>query len=106
LLTEADYKRLVAAAEKSGDIRAKALFESMYYSGMRVSEALQLRVDHVQKGLKVIEDIKGKGSKYRDIYMSDKLIKSLREYLEVRQQPHSVGNNILRKSFFMLISWT
>ncbi|NRD81132.1 tyrosine-type recombinase/integrase [Bacillus sp. BRMEA1] len=89
LLTEDDYKRLIASTEKSRDIRAKALFESMYYSGMRISEALQLRVDHVQKGLKVIEDIKGKGSKYRDIYMSDKLIKSLREYIEVRQQPFS-----------------
>jgi integrase/recombinase XerD len=89
LLTEADFKLLIAAIEKVGDLRAKALFESMYYSGMRISEALQLRVDHVEKGLKVIEDIKGKGSKYRDIYMSDKLIKSLKEYLEVRQQPYS-----------------
>lgn len=89
LLTENDFKRLIAATEEAGNIRAKALFESMYYSGMRISEALQLRVDHVQNGYKVIEDIKGKGSKYRDIYMSDKLLKSLREYLEVRQQPFS-----------------
>jgi integrase/recombinase XerD len=89
LLTEDDYKRLVAAVEKAGDIRAKALFDAMYYSGMRISEALQLRVDHVEKASKVIEDIKGKGSKYRDIYMSAKLIKSLREYLEVRNQPFS-----------------
>lgn len=89
LLTEADYKRLIANIEVAGDIRTKALFESMYYSGMRISEALQLRVDHVQNGYKVIEDIKGKGAKYRDIYMSDKLIKSLREYLEIRQQPYS-----------------
>jgi integrase/recombinase XerD len=95
LLTESDYKRLIAATEKAGDIRAKALFESMYYSGMRISEALQLRVDHVQKSSKVIEDIKGKGSKYRDIYMSDKLLKSLREYLEVRQQPFSSTTKLL-----------
>ncbi|WP_042375257.1 tyrosine-type recombinase/integrase [Neobacillus jeddahensis] len=89
LLTESDYKCLIGAANEAHDTRAKALFESMYYSGMRISEALQLRTDHVEKGLKVIEDIKGKGSKYRDIYMSDKLIKSLREYLEVRNQPYS-----------------
>jgi integrase/recombinase XerD len=95
LLTEADYKRLVSTAENAHDIRAKALFDSMYYSGMRISEALQLRVDHVQKGLKVIEDIKGKGSKYRDIYMSDKLLKSLREYLDVRQQPFSSTTKLL-----------
>jgi integrase/recombinase XerD len=95
LLTEKDYKRLVATAEESGDIRSKALFDSMYFSGMRISEALQLRVDHVQNGLKIIEDIKGKGNKYRDIYMSDKLIKSLREYLEVRNQPYASTTNLL-----------
>lgn len=87
LLTEDDYKRLIMATEEAGDTRAKALFESMYYSGMRISEALQLRVDHVVKGVKIIEDIKGKGGKYRDIYMSDKLITSLREYLKVRKIP-------------------
>jgi integrase/recombinase XerD len=89
LLTEDDFKRLITAIEEVGDCRAKALFETMYYSGMRISEALQLRVDHVQNGYKVIEDIKGKGSKYRDIYMSDKLLKSLREYLKIRHQPFS-----------------
>jgi integrase/recombinase XerD len=89
LLTELDYKRLVETAEGAGDLRAIALFEVMYYSGMRISEALQLRIDHVEKGLKVIEDIKGKGSKYRDIYMSDKALKSLGAYLKVRQQPFS-----------------
>lgn len=89
LLTEGDYTRLIAATEQVNDIRAKALFDSMYYSGMRISEALQLRVDHVEKELKVIEDIKGKGGKYRDIYISDKLISSLRNYLKVRNQPFS-----------------
>jgi integrase/recombinase XerD len=95
LRTESDYKRLVTAAEKVRDVRAKALFEAMYYSGMRISEALQLRIDHVQKGKKVIEDIKGKGSKYRDIYISDKLIKSLREYMQVRAQPFSSTTKLL-----------
>ncbi|MDP4085784.1 MAG: tyrosine-type recombinase/integrase [Bacillota bacterium] len=95
LLTEDDFKRLIMASENAEDSRAKALFETMYYSGMRISEALQLRVDHVEKGLKVIEDIKGKGSKYRDIYMSDKLIKSLSEYLKVRKQPFSSTTKLL-----------
>jgi integrase/recombinase XerD len=89
LLTESDYERLVKSVVEANDVRSKALFEVMYYSGMRISEALQLRVDHVEKGLKIIEDIKGKGSKYRDIYMSDKLIKSLRDYLSIRNQPYS-----------------
>ncbi|WP_429822962.1 tyrosine-type recombinase/integrase, partial [Delftia tsuruhatensis] len=83
LLTEDDFKALIGAVETSGDIRTKGIFEAMYYSGMRVSEALQLRMDHVTSGKKIIEDIKGKGGKYRDIYISDKLRNSLKAYLEV-----------------------
>lgn len=89
LLTEADYELLMTAVKTAGDIRAKAMFETMYYSGMRVSEMLQLRMDHVQSKKKIIEDIKGKGSKYRTIFISDKLMDTLNEYLDVRKQPYS-----------------
>ncbi|WP_409276402.1 tyrosine-type recombinase/integrase (plasmid) [Neobacillus sp. SCS-31] len=95
LLTEGDFVRLLTAVVNAQDLRAKALFESMYYSGMRISEALQLRIDHVTKGAKVIEDIKGKGSKYRPIFISDKLLDSLREYLEVRVQPYGSTTDAL-----------
>lgn len=89
LLTKEDYERLIKVVEDAGDIRTKALFNAMYFSGMRVSEALQLRVDHVQSGNKVVEDIKGKGNKYRPIFISAKLLESLNHYLEVRKQPYS-----------------
>lgn len=89
LLTEEDFEALIKQVEAAGDIRSKAMFEAMYYSGMRVSEMLQLRIDHVTSGKTIIEDIKGKGGKYRDIYISDKLKKSLKAYLEVRKQPFS-----------------
>jgi len=95
LLTEDDFAAIIKAVASAGDLRTKAIFETMYYSGMRVSEALQLRVDHVQKELKVIEDIKGKGGKYRPIFISDKLIKTLNEYVEVRKQPYSIHTNLL-----------
>lgn len=89
LLTRDDFERLMEAVDAAGDIRSKALFETMYYSGMRVSEALQLRIDHVQKGSRVIEDIKGKGGKYRPVFISDKLLTTLRKYLRERKQPFS-----------------
>lgn len=89
VLTEEDYLKLIEAVEDAGDIRAKALFSTMYYTGMRISEALQYRVDHVKNKQKVIEDIKGKGNKYRPIFISDKLIDILEEYLAVRTQPYS-----------------
>ncbi|WP_019244555.1 MULTISPECIES: tyrosine-type recombinase/integrase [Bacillus] len=95
LLTESDYTQLIDAIAAAGDVRTKAMFEAMYYSGMRVSEMLQLRVDHVKDGKKTIEDIKGKGGKYRTIYISEKLIESLKEYLAVRKQPFSSNTNLL-----------
>ena len=95
LLSEDDYLKLMNVIESAGDVRIKAVFETMYYSGMRVSEALQLRVDHVQDGIKVIEDIKGKGNKYRPIFISDKLMETLKDYLSVRKQPYSSNTNAL-----------
>lgn len=84
LLSEMDYTALINMIEANGDIRTKAMFDAMYYSGMRVSEMLQLKVRHVMDGQKVIEDIKGKGGKYRPIFISDKLIESLKAYYDVR----------------------
>lgn len=95
LLTEQDYARILNAVTAAEDLRAKAIFETMYYSGMRVSEALQLRLDHVQNRLKVIEDIKGKGGKYRPIFISDKLLQSLKEYTVVRKRPYGSNTKLL-----------
>ncbi len=95
LLTESDYEALIAATVANNDIRSKAIFEAMNYSGMRVSEMLQLRMDHVTSNKKIIEDIKGKGGKYRDIYISDKLRESLKAYLEVRVQSYSSTTKLL-----------
>jgi integrase/recombinase XerD len=89
LLSPEDYNRLIAAVKESGDTRAEALFETMFYTGMRVSEALQLRIDHIEQEVRIIEDIKGKGSKYRDIFICDELIPILKKYLQERQQPYS-----------------
>ncbi|MBO1005769.1 tyrosine-type recombinase/integrase [Pseudogracilibacillus auburnensis] len=95
LLTEEDYTQLLDAVIADNNLREKAIFEAMYYSGMRVSEALQLRLDHVQNGIKVIEDIKGKGGKYRPIFISEKLIQSLKEYMAIRSQPFSSTTKLL-----------
>lgn len=95
LLTEKDYVTIMDTVAAKNDVRTKAIFETMYYSGMRVSEALQLRLEHVQNELKVIEDIKGKGGKYRPIFISDKLMATLKEYMDIRKQPFSSNTNLL-----------
>jgi integrase/recombinase XerD len=93
LLTEQDYQKLIAAVREENDHRSLAIFETMYYTGMRVSEMLQLRVDHINQD--ILKDIKGKGGKYRDIFISGKLRKTLIKYLQIRQQPFSVRTDSL-----------
>ncbi|WP_082195385.1 tyrosine-type recombinase/integrase [Bacillus testis] len=95
LLSEEDFQALIKVVKESGDIRTEAMLKAMYYSGMRVSEMLQLRVDHVNSEKKIISDIKGKGGKFRDIYISNKLISILKSYLQVREQPFSVATQAL-----------
>jgi integrase/recombinase XerD len=93
LLTEEDYQKLIKVVDGAGDIRTKAILETMYFTGMRVSEMLQMRTDHIRQD--VVKDIRGKGGKYRDIFISNKLRKTLMKYLQVRKQPFSVRTDYL-----------
>jgi site-specific recombinase XerD len=66
-------------------LRDKALWETIYSSGMRVSEALSLEisrfsVDFVPEELTVM----GKGSKARVVYLGNAAREALKEYLPVR----------------------
>ncbi|MCE5287440.1 MAG: tyrosine-type recombinase/integrase [Pelosinus sp.] len=81
ILTPNDFASLVAAAEKSQDIRAKAIFYTLYYTGLRVSEMLQLHTADIYENTVTV---KGKGSKFREVFISKKLQQVLKEYLEVR----------------------
>lgn len=87
LLTEVDYNKLIKAVVSNNDIRTKAMFETLYHTGMRVSEMLQLELQHIN--LRTIETIKGKGSKQRIIFMREDLHVVLNEYLEQRPKTHS-----------------
>lgn len=81
ILTTNDFVSLVAAAEKNKDIRAKAIFYTLYYTGLRVSEMLQLEIADITESTVTI---KGKGGKFREVFISKKLQQVLKEYLEVR----------------------
>ncbi len=63
--------------------RDKAIISTLYLTGVRVSELLQLTVHDVNKKNISIE---GKGGKYRDIFVTKKLSNILNDYLEVRRE--------------------
>ncbi len=62
--------------------RDKAILETLYATGMRVSEAVNLRVDSVNLDVGFLRCI-GKGNKERVIPLGRKAIVSIQRYLEV-----------------------
>ncbi len=62
-------------------IRDKAILETLYATGMRVSEAVNLRTDNVNLDVGFLRCI-GKGNKERVIPLGKKAIASVRRYLQ------------------------
>jgi integrase/recombinase XerD len=72
-------------------IRLNALLETLYASGMRVTELVSLKINNLQIMLKGKQAslrnyliIKGKGNKERIVPLNNSAIEALEEYLEVR----------------------
>ena len=65
--------------------RDMALLELLYGSGLRISEALGLDIDDVRSGTPSIRVI-GKGSKQRQVPLSDTCLAALARWMEVRAQ--------------------
>jgi len=62
--------------------RDKAILETLYATGMRVSEAVNLNVDNVNLDIGFLRCI-GKGNKERIIPIGKKAISSIKRYLEI-----------------------
>jgi site-specific recombinase XerD len=62
------------------------------YSGLRISECLDLKLDDINLTSKEIIIRKGKGGKQRTVYMNDKIVDALRAYLKERVED---GTNYL-----------
>lgn len=64
-------------------IRDKAILETLFSTGLRVSELVNLNVDQVN--LKSGEFmVRGKGKKDRIVFLSDRASKAIKEYLKLR----------------------
>ncbi|MFA5177240.1 MAG: site-specific tyrosine recombinase XerD [Candidatus Omnitrophota bacterium] len=95
-------------------IRDKAILETLYATGMRVSEAVNLKKDNVNLDIGFLRCI-GKGSKERVIPLGKKAIASIQRYLEVSRPKFlkdkeseflfvsRFGKKISRQSFWKII---
>lgn len=87
VLDENDMERLLESPEQ--DIpgrRDKAILETLYSTGMRVSELVRLDSDGVDF-IGGVCRVLGKGNKERLCPIGDKALRSIREYLNGREQP-------------------
>ena len=76
------------------DIRNKCIFELLYSTGIRVSEACNIKLEDINLKDMFIR-IMGKGSKERIVYYGNVLKNDLDEYLKVRSEFIKIDNNYL-----------
>jgi len=86
-LTEDEMTQLIEAPRQDNELglRDRAIFETLYSTGMRVSELVGLSiadVDFISGVLKVM----GKGKKERLLPIGDKAIDAIRKYLDKRSK--------------------
>lgn len=81
VLESDEFSKIMVQAELHNDYRAKALLSTMYFTGMRISECLQLTIQDIDKDTIMI---KGKGRKYRNVFIPNKLKTIWKEYVGIR----------------------
>lgn len=81
-LTEEDVESLLAApqVEQSLGLRDRAMLETLYASGLRVSELVSLKLPQVSQDMGVVRVI-GKGSKERLVPLGEEALAWIRRYL-------------------------
>lgn len=63
--------------------RDHAIVTVMAYTGLRVSEVISIELDNINLEAKQLF-IKGKGEKYRAVYLNNKVVHAIKNYLEER----------------------
>lgn len=79
-LTEAEYRRLLSAAEARGNRRLLLVMEALCATGIRVGELRFFTVEAVRRGR---AEVRGKG-KVRTVFLPGKLQKALLRYAKER----------------------
>lgn len=97
LLSRNEIVNLENAAEKNNNLRLNAILELLYASGIRISEALTLKINSINKTNKTLT-VLGKGNKERCIPICQKAIDAINDYIPFRNDflpVKSINNNFL-----------
>ena len=71
---------------EDGNTRLYAIVTLLSYTGLRISECLDLKLEHVDLTSKQLVVKNGKGQKQRIVYFNDKVATALRQYLKGRNK--------------------
>ena len=86
---KADVERFRQEILEQNGTRDYAIVTILAYAGLRISECLQLRMEDVSLKAKEIAVRRGKGDKMRVVFIGDKVVNAVREYLKERPDPDS-----------------
>lgn len=97
-------KRQVALLQEltKEDLRDRAIIETLYTTGVRVSELLQIKIENIKWETRQIWIQKGKGNKERFVLFTHDCGERLKAYLEQRKQtsvylfPNNRGGHLSR----------
>lgn len=63
-------------------LRNRAILETLFSTGMRISEVINLKINQIDKTGRIF--IRGKGKKERFVYLTARAYKHIKNYLEIR----------------------
>ena len=89
-LTEEETFKLMESPkdDKISSLRDRAIFETLYSAGIRVSELVGLNIDQVDFISNLVR-VMGKGKKERLVPVGDKAVDAIKQYLDARVVKHN-----------------
>ena len=79
------FRQKLLQAEGCSNVRNFTIATLMTYSGLRISEALDLKTYDISYQTHMIFVRNGKGGKQRNVVVNSKVINAIREYIKVRK---------------------
>jgi integrase/recombinase XerD len=109
-LSENDVEALLAAPDTSTDLglRDRAMLETLYATGLRVSELVALKTFEVNLNAGVVR-VMGKGSKERLVPLGEEAVEWIAKYIKSRKATSNTlfitarGGGMTRQAFWQLI---
>lgn len=100
-LNQEEIEKLLLIPDVSGEIglRDRAILETMYACGLRVSEVCSLNLSDVDLDSGILT-CKGKGSKTRKVPMGKSAVEWLKSYLFLRRKKENVENQLMFVSIY------